>query len=144
LIHLAHVRERTRCDQRAVADEETICRGLLRVSRHMFVRDRKHLVPAPEVIERGEQWPGDMHPLVRNRVEGQSVAPPGELQPGLEVCFDGDCQHGCGLEGVDELLPGAGLGSGEALLREGKRITVAACDPVQDAERGVGRIDEVI
>ena len=85
-----------------------------------------------------------MHPLVSNGVAGESMAPPGKLQPGLEVPFNGDCQYCRCPEGVDELLPGAGLGPGEAPLRDGKRITVAARDPVQDAERRVGRIDEVI
>ena len=63
-----------------------------------------------------------MHPLVRNGVAGESVTPPGKLQSGLEVSFDGDGQYGCGPEGVDEFLPGPGLSPGEALLREGKRI----------------------
>jgi hypothetical protein len=44
-----------------------------------------------------------VHPLVRNGVAGESVASPGKLQSGLEVCFDGDGQYGCGPEGVDEL-----------------------------------------
>ena len=60
---------------------------------------------SPEVIERGEQRPGDMHPLVSNGVAVQGVAPPGKLQPGLEVCFDGDFQYCRCPEGVDELLP---------------------------------------
>src|SRR5579859_7110851 len=85
-----------------------------------------------------------MHPLVRNGVWGESVTPPGKLQSALEVSFDGDGQYGRGPEGVDELMPGPGLSSSEALLREGKRIAVATCDPVQEAERRVGRIDEVI
>ena len=85
-----------------------------------------------------------MHPLVSNGVAGESVAPPGKLQSGLEVSFDGDFQYCCGPEGVDELLPGASLGSCKAPLRDGKRITVATCDPVQDAERRIGRSDEVI
>ena len=50
LIHLAHVCERASCDQGAVADELTLRRGFLRVSRHMFLGDREHLVPAPEVV----------------------------------------------------------------------------------------------
>src|SRR5689334_24214974 len=85
-----------------------------------------------------------MHPLVRNGIAGESVTPPGKLQSGLEVSFDADGQYGCGPEGVEELLPGAGLSPGEALLREGKRIAVATRDPVEDAERRVGGIGEVI
>ena len=100
----------------------------------MFLRDREHLVPAPEVVERSEQRPGDMHPLVSNGVAGEGMAPPGKLQPGLEVPFNGDCQYCRRPEGVDELLPGAGLGPGEAPLRDGKRITVATRDPVQNAK----------
>src|SRR5690349_12922619 len=85
-----------------------------------------------------------MHPLVSNGVAGESMAPPGKLQPGLEVPFNGDCQYCRCPEGVEELLPGAGLSPGEALLREGKRIAVATRDPVEDAERRVGGIGEVI
>jgi len=85
-----------------------------------------------------------MHPLVSNGVAGESMAPPGKLQPGLEVPFNGDYQYCRCPKGVDELLPGPGLSSSEALLREGNRIAVATRDPVQDAEGRVGRIDEVI
>jgi len=132
LIHLAHVCERARCDQRAVADEMTFHRGLLRKSSHMFLHDREHLFPAPEVVQRGGQRPGYMHSLVSNGVAGESVAPPGKLQSGAEVSFDGDFHYRCGPEGVHELLPGASLGSRVARLCDGERRTVATCDPVED------------
>ena len=120
----------------------TLHRGLLRKSSHMFLHDREHLFPAPEVVQHGEQRPGYMHPLVSNGVAGESVAPPGKLQSGAEVSFDGDFHYRCGPEGVHELLPRASPGSRQARLRDGERITVATCDPVEDTARRVGRCDE--